>query len=120
MAENTTAGAAMMVPHDIPRATRKRKLVRDRVRASKRRSRYSYAVNTLAPWRNGTSVTPRMTMTQSSARMTGRLSGVAGLEQPEKQQRRHLHCHHAKQRAAEESRAMVKWRGAGHVKWQED
>src|SRR2546430_10507961 len=59
-------------------------------------------------------------MTQSSARTTGRLSGVAGLEQPEKQQRRHLHCHHAKQRAAEESRAMVKWRGAGSVKWQED
>ena len=62
MAENTTAGAAMMVPHDIPRTTRKRKLVRERVRASNRRSRYSYAVNTLAPWRNGTSVTPRMTM----------------------------------------------------------
>src|SRR2546430_14652336 len=58
-------------------------------------------------------------MTQSSARTTGRSSGVAGLEQPEKQQRRHLHCHHAKQRAAEESRAMVKWRGAGHGEWQE-
>src|SRR2546429_7962431 len=59
-------------------------------------------------------------MTQSSARTTGRSSGVAGLEQPEKQQRRHLHCHHARQRAAEESRAMVKWRGAGHGKGEGD
>jgi len=42
------------------------------------------------------------------------------LEQPEEQQGRHLHRHHAQQRAAEESRAMVRWWGAGHVKWQED
>ena len=43
-AEKTTAGAAMITPHDIPRDSRKRKAVSVRVRASKRRSRYSYAV----------------------------------------------------------------------------
>ena len=34
-------GAAMMVPQDIPRESRNRKLVSERVLASKRRSRYS-------------------------------------------------------------------------------
>ena len=66
MAENTTAGAARMVPHDIPRDSRKRNAVSDRVFASKRRSRNSYAVNTFAPCRNGTMVTPRMTMASGS------------------------------------------------------
>ena len=37
-------GAAMIVPHDIARETRKRNAVSDRVFASNRRSRYSYAV----------------------------------------------------------------------------
>ena len=65
-AEKTTAGADMMAPHDIPRDRRKRKLVRERVFASKRRSRYSYAVKTFAPCRKGTSVTPRITMARGS------------------------------------------------------
>ncbi len=39
--EKTTAGAAMIVPHDIPRDNRKRNAVSERVRASNRRSRYS-------------------------------------------------------------------------------
>ena len=66
MAEKTTAGAAMIVPHDMPRDMRKRKEVSDRVFASKRLSRYSYAVKTFAPWRKGTSVTPRITMASGS------------------------------------------------------
>ena len=66
IAENTTAGAAMIVPHDIPRESRNRNAVSDRVLASKRRSRNSYAVYTLARWRNGTSVTPRMTIASGS------------------------------------------------------
>ena len=41
MAENTTAGAVMMTPQDIPREARNRKLVRERVGASNRRSRNS-------------------------------------------------------------------------------
>ena len=52
----------MIVPHDMPRETRNRNAVSERVFASKRRSRYSYAVYTRAPCRNGTSVTPRMTI----------------------------------------------------------
>ncbi len=40
----TTAGAAMIVPTDMPRERRKRKAVSERVFGSKRRSRYSYAV----------------------------------------------------------------------------
>ena len=39
IAENTTAGAAMIVPHDIARESRNRNAVSDRVFASKRRSR---------------------------------------------------------------------------------
>ncbi len=62
MAENTTAGAAMIVPHDMPREMRKRNAVSARVFASNRRSRYSYAVYTLARCRKGTSVTPRITI----------------------------------------------------------
>ncbi len=62
MAEKTIAGAARMVPHDMPRESRKRNAVSDRVFASKRRSRNSYAVNTFAPWRKGTMVTPRITI----------------------------------------------------------
>ena len=60
--EKTTAGAARIDPHDIARDTRNRNAVSVRVLASNRRSRYSYAVYTLAPCRNGTSVTPRMTI----------------------------------------------------------
>ncbi len=41
IAEKTTAGAAMMVPADIPRESRKRKAVSERVLASKRFSRNS-------------------------------------------------------------------------------
>ncbi len=44
IALKTTAGAATIVPHDMPRESRNRNAVRDRVLASKRRSRYSYAV----------------------------------------------------------------------------
>ena len=44
MAENTTAGAARIVPHDMPREIRNRNAVSERVLASNRRSRYSYAV----------------------------------------------------------------------------
>ena len=44
IAENTTAGAARIVPTDSTRDSRKRNAVRERVFASKRRSRYSYAV----------------------------------------------------------------------------
>ena len=62
MDANTTAGAAMIVPADMPRESRNRKLVSERVFASKRRSRYSYAVYTFAPCRNGTRVTPRITI----------------------------------------------------------
>ena len=64
--EKTTAGAAMIVPHERPRDRRKRKLVSERVLASKRRSRNSYAVYTLARCRNGTMVTPRMTIASGS------------------------------------------------------
>src|SRR5437764_913602 len=54
-------------------------------------------------------------MTQSRARTTGRSSGVADLEQPEEQQRRHLHRHYGEQRAAEEPRVMVRLGGGvGH------
>jgi hypothetical protein len=66
IAENTTAGAAMIVLADMPRDRRKRSAVNVLVFASKRRSRNSYAVNTLAPCRNGTSVTPRMTIASGS------------------------------------------------------
>jgi hypothetical protein len=41
---STTAGAEITAPHDMPRDIRNRKLVNVRVFASKRRSRYSYAV----------------------------------------------------------------------------
>jgi hypothetical protein len=41
MAENTRAGALMIAPQDIPREMRKRNAVRERVFASKRRSRNS-------------------------------------------------------------------------------
>ncbi len=44
IAESTTLGAAMIVPHDMPRESRNRKLVSERVLASKRCSRNSYAV----------------------------------------------------------------------------
>src|SRR3954470_15165923 len=57
--EKTTAGAAMIAPHDMPREQRNRNAVRERVAGLKRLSRYSYAVNTRAPRRNGTIVTPR-------------------------------------------------------------
>src|ERR1051325_6357099 len=40
-AEKTTAGALMIAPHEVARERRKRNAVRDRVLASKRRSRYS-------------------------------------------------------------------------------
>jgi hypothetical protein len=66
MAEKTTAGAAMIVPHDMPREMRNRNAVSERVRASNRRSRYSYAVKTRALCRNGTSVTPRITIASGS------------------------------------------------------
>ena len=42
--DSTTAGAATIAPHDMPRDSRNRKLVNMRVFRSKRRSRYSYAV----------------------------------------------------------------------------
>ena len=42
--ESTTAGAEITAPHDMPRETRNSRLVKLRVFASKRRSRYSYAV----------------------------------------------------------------------------
>jgi hypothetical protein len=42
-AESTTAGAAMMVPQDIPRESRKR-MPSASASGLKRRSRYSYAV----------------------------------------------------------------------------
>ena len=44
MAEKTTAGAEMIAPHDIARESRNRNAVSERVFASKRRSRNSYAV----------------------------------------------------------------------------
>jgi hypothetical protein len=62
MAEKTIAGAEMIAPHDIPLEMRNRKLVSDRVFASNLFSRYSYAVKTCDPCRNGTRVTPRMTI----------------------------------------------------------
>ena len=40
----TTAGAEITTPHDMPRESRNNRLVNERVLASKRRSRYSYAV----------------------------------------------------------------------------
>ncbi len=46
--ERITAGAAMITPHDSARDRRNSRLASVRVRASKRRSRYSYAVNTFA------------------------------------------------------------------------
>ena len=46
--DRMTEGAAMMTPTPSPRDTRKKKLVSVRVFASKRCSRYSYAVNTFA------------------------------------------------------------------------
>src|SRR5213075_198388 len=66
IAENTTAGAEMIVPHDIARETRNKKAVSDRVFASNRRSRNSYAVYTPDPCKNGTSVTPRITIASGS------------------------------------------------------
>ena len=42
--ENTTAGAAMMVPQLNPRDSKNKNAVSDRVLASKRFSRNSYAV----------------------------------------------------------------------------
>ena len=42
--DSTTAGAETTAPTDSPREIRNRKLVTLRVFASKRRSRYSYAV----------------------------------------------------------------------------
>src|SRR6185437_13021920 len=66
IAENTTAGAEMIVPHDIARETRNRNAVNERVFASKRRSRNSYAVYTPDPCKNGTSVTPRITIASGS------------------------------------------------------
>ena len=39
----------MIAPHDIALEMRNRSAVNDRVFASKRRSRYSYAVKTFAP-----------------------------------------------------------------------
>jgi hypothetical protein len=65
-AANTTAGAARIVLHDSAREMRNRNAVSVRVFASKRRSRNSYAVNTFAPCRNGTIVTPRITMASGS------------------------------------------------------
>ena len=46
--ERMTAGAAMMTPHDSARDSRNSRLASVRVRESKRRSRYSYAVYTFA------------------------------------------------------------------------
>ena len=60
--EKTTAGAAMIAPHESAREKRKSTLVSERVFASKRRSRNSYAVYTFARYRNGTMVTPRITI----------------------------------------------------------
>ena len=42
--DSTTAGAATTAPHDMPRESRNSRLVKLRVFASKRCSRYSYAV----------------------------------------------------------------------------
>jgi hypothetical protein len=58
--EITTAGAASVTPQASARPTRNRNAVSVRVRTSKRRSRYSYAVKTLARWKNGTTVSDRM------------------------------------------------------------
>ena len=58
--DRMTAGAAMITPALRPRDIKKSRLASARVRASKRRSRYSYAVNTRARWKNGTSVSDRM------------------------------------------------------------
>jgi hypothetical protein len=44
MMERMTAGAEITTPHARQRDTRNRRLVSDRVFASKRLSRYSYAV----------------------------------------------------------------------------
>ena len=44
--DSTTAGADTTAPHDIPREIRKSRLVKVRVFASNRCSRYSYAVYT--------------------------------------------------------------------------
>jgi hypothetical protein len=60
MADITTAGADNVTPSESARPSRKRKLASDRVRASKRRSRYSYAVYTRARVKNGTTVSDRM------------------------------------------------------------
>src|SRR5580704_2766319 len=59
MVDITTAGAASVTPRENARPMRNRKLASDRVRTSKRRSRYSYAVYTLARWKKGTTVSDR-------------------------------------------------------------
>ena len=68
MAEITTDGAASTTPSENVRPSRKSKLANVRVRTSNRRSRYSYAVYTLARWKNGTSVTDRMTIARGRPR----------------------------------------------------
>src|SRR5262245_21955559 len=65
--ESTTDGAERIAPHDIAREIRNRNAVKDRVFASKRRSRYSYAVKTFAPWKNGTSVADRISIASGKA-----------------------------------------------------
>ena len=56
----TTDGAASVTPSEKARPMRNRKLASERVRASNRRSRYSYAVYTFARVKNGTTVSDRM------------------------------------------------------------
>src|SRR5580693_6495946 len=60
IADITTDGAASVTPSDNARPARNRKLASDRVRTSKRRSRYSYAVYTRARVKKGTTVSDRM------------------------------------------------------------
>ena len=66
MADITTAGAASVTPSEDARPTRNRKLASERVRTSKRRSRYSYAVYTRARVKNGTTVSDRMIIASGS------------------------------------------------------
>src|SRR5439155_20892885 len=67
-ADITTDGAASVTPSDATRPMRNRKLASERVRTSKRRSRYSYAVYTRARVKNGTTVSDRMTIASGSPR----------------------------------------------------
>jgi hypothetical protein len=62
MAESTIAGAYSVSPAERPRWHRKMALASARVLESKRCSRYSYAVKTLARWKTGTTVAHRITI----------------------------------------------------------